>query len=122
MNEYVPKVGDKVKATLRDTVVVGEVEDWGNSPDTGYVSITPQGLQQRSSTIRCWRGDGWAFEQIVSVPTKFGAVIRRADGEVFILAGPDDDCEEWKHRESGWWGDEEATFAGFTVLFEGVDE
>lgn len=66
---------------------------------------------------------GSSFEQVVKVPTKFGAVIRRADGVQFTLAEPDaSDTLTWFGRSAGWASPDVATSGGFTVLFEGVDE
>lgn len=113
--KYTPRVGDKVRATLGENVLVGIVE----SIPSGYecnINIGPQ--------VRLVNTDvGWQFEQITSVPSKFGAVIRRADGERFTLVEPDavDDLA-WFGRLTGWMRFGEVTAGGFTVLFDGVDE
>ena len=115
MNSYVPKVGDKVKATLGESVVVGEVTE---RDEEGFrVAITP------AHRVWVYPEDGWQFEQVVSVPAKFGAVIRRADGEVFIYApGYESDPCPWLTTSTRFFRPERATAGGFTILFDGVDE
>jgi hypothetical protein len=117
MTGYVPKVGDKVRATLGENVLVASVIRVGPNGDV-EVCVLPMKPVQHA-----WSVGDWHLEQLVSVPTKFGAVIRRADGEVYVLAEPDSgDAVEWFGREAGWATEHTATEGGFTVLFEGVDE
>ena len=118
MNTYVPKVGEKVKATLGESVIVGLVDH----VDPDFVGIVPDGVDRlRPNAVH--PEDGWQFEQVVSVPTKFGAVIRRADGVIFLLAEPNSaDDTDWFGAGCGWHRRSKATAGGFTVLFEGVDE
>ena len=113
VEKYMPKVGDKVRATLGENVLVGEVVTIANYELFDIALGDP-----RDSVVRVFDSDGWLFEQIVSVPSKFGAVIRRADGRLFSLVAP-----------TIWWSDlgqsriaSEVTEGGFTVLFDGVDE
>ena len=113
MNAYVPQVGDKVRATLGKNVIVGEVEYCAN----GGVEIRV-GRELFPVLVA-----GWQFEQIVSVPTKFGAIIRRADGVLFVLADPRGIDDVWFANDGNrWCFRENATEGGFSVLFDGVDE
>ncbi len=117
VDKYVPKVGDKVRATLGENVLVGEVTlvhikgDWFDLEIPGA-----------SDGLTIYAEDGWKVEQLVSVPTKFGAVIRRADGALFSRSS-DFEKNPWiPNARQFSVGDEFATHGGFTVLFDGVDE
>ena len=124
MNGYVPKVGDKVKATLGESVIVGKVAEitmQNNYPMVVDVFVGPHTFD--NVALIAHGSNSWQFEQVVSVPTKFGAVIRRADGELFTLI----DCNDryslpWWNAGSTWAKESDVTEGGFTVLFEGVDE
>jgi hypothetical protein len=118
MNAYVPKVGDKVRATLGESVIVGEVLSDRFRSNHNLVEIDT-GVE---SYAVCDRSDGWQFEQVVSVPTKFGAVIRRADGTLFTLGDPGQSDGWFAGGVIRWAEQDEATAGGFTVLFDGVDE
>lgn len=125
MNGYVPKVGDKVKATLGESVIVGKVAEitmQNNYPTVVDVFVGPHTFD--NVALIAHGSNSWLFEQVVSVPTKFGAVIRRADGAKSALLDPDSGSSRWISGDLNWsWlDDEEATAGGFTVLFEGVDE
>jgi hypothetical protein len=114
--KYVPKVGDKVRATIGDDamVVKGRVKDVTSAGCKLHVGQLPD--------FWCWHEDPWHFEQIVSVPTKFGAVIRRAkDGKVFSFTAPMQKPCPWLGRD-GWCDENAATAGGFTIEFDGVDE
>lgn len=111
---YVPKVGDKVRATLGESVVMGRHI---NTLHDNGVHIAPEGSD---FPIVLRISDGWHFEQVVSVPTKFGAVIRRADGMKFVLRAPD--FGQWATLSTVSVEESDATRGGFTVLFDGVDE
>lgn len=114
MSEYMPKVGDRVRATLGENVLVGGFE---------YADRLAAEIRVNGSLFSLFLPDGWQFEQVVEVPTKFGAVIRRADGTVFLLAEPRSaDGTDWFGAGCGWHRPHEATEGGFTVLFEGADE
>ena len=109
------KVGDKVKATLGENVLVGEVI-------AAYAADLIEIMVSDEEGLTLDR-DGWHFEQVMSVPTKFGAVIRRADGRKFVLAfGDEVGAPDWWNPVIGWVTTETAIGAGFTVLFEGVYE
>ena len=118
MNGYVPKVGDNVKAKLGESVNVGEVVDMtANNGNCVHIEL---GVE---SWAYCDLSDGWNFEQVVSVPTKFGAVIRRADGLISFLGDTfEEEGSRWWHPTLGWCTESHATAGGFTVLFDGVDE
>lgn len=118
VDKYVPKVGDKVKATLGDNVLIGRIiAEYKRHGDVFRVDIQPDGLREK---VACFASDGWLFEQVVSVPTKFGAVIRRADGMKFVLRAPD--FGQWATLSTVSVEESDATRGGFTVLFDGVDE
>lgn len=124
MSEYVPKVGDKVRATLGESVIVGKVAEitmQNNYPTVVDVFVGPHTFDNVS--LIAHGSNSWQFEQVVSVPTKFGTVIRRADGGIYLLAEPfGADAVEWFGQSAGWATERTATEGGFTVLFEGVDE
>lgn len=123
MTEYMPKVGDRVRATLGENVLVGTVQ----CTDQDYTEVA---VSDGRSWMAVWHHDGWQFEQVVEVPTKFGAVIRNNDGRLFTLADLTPTSQEpWVELlEAGrrlryeWASTATATEGGFTVLFEGVDE
>lgn len=123
MNKYVPKVGDKVRATLGESVIVGDITyefEGGRIGRPEGWEVCPDG-SVRSAQV--WLSEGWHFEQVVSVPTKFGAVIRRADGVKFVLVYHDMGIPGWmRSDDDDAYPAEYATAGGFTVLFEGVDE
>jgi hypothetical protein len=116
-NGYVPKVGDKVKATLGENVLVGGVA----STNGGDITIWVKHDEHETAVYIQLNPRLWHFEQLVSVPTKFGAVIRRADGEVFSFTAPGQKPCPWLGRD-GWRDELYAVMGGFTVLFDGVDE
>lgn len=117
---YTPRVGDKVRATLGESVIVGRHT---NTMHNNGVHIAPEGADF-PLVLRI--NDGWVFEQLVSVPSKFGAVIRRADGRLFVRRSQSEYTQgkEWRYVENAGVATdfEDATAGGFTVLFEGVDE
>jgi len=122
VNGYVPKVGDKVRATLGESVIVGEVTGatFGRH-EAMTVTVFPSSQSFERITLTVGVQGAWAIEPIVSVPTKFGAVIRRADGEVFSFTAPGQKPCPWLGRD-GWRDELYAVMGGFTVLFDGVDE
>ncbi len=118
VEKYVPKVGDKVRATRGENVLVGVVRGQGLADE---VLIDSDGENRYVRT-----GAGWRIEQLVSVPTKFGAVIRRADGLLFSFLQENTprvtDTTPWRSNNRAWASTEHATAGGFSVLFDGVDE
>lgn len=124
MNSYVPKVGDNVRATLGESVIVGKVAEitmQNNYPTVVDVFVGPHTFD--NVALIAHGSDSWQFEQVVSVPTKFGAVIRRADGLISFLGDTfEEEGPRWWHPTLGWCTAAQATEGGFTVLFEGVDE
>jgi hypothetical protein len=127
VNGYAPKVGDKVRATLGESVIVGKVAEitmQNNYPVVVDVFVGPHTFD--NVALIAHGSNSWLFEQVVSVPTKFGAVIRRADGEMLILRSERNKVltHPWRFVEGGGMAatGAEASAGGFTVLFEGVDE
>lgn len=116
VEKYVPKVGDKVRATLGENVLVGDVSEQC-ADDLVEVLLAEDECLTLDLSL-------WQFERVVSVPTKFGAVIRRADGVMLSLQDAEARNNRWLAPSDGWqWCDDaEATAGGFTVLFDGVDE
>ena len=120
MSEYVPKVGDKVRATLGETVIVGRISRTRSiNGALCQVDVVPSEDSFAKLTLEFGH---WQFEQVASVPTKFGAVIRRADGLFAFLGDMDATRAQWWNPVAGWLFEESVTRGGFTVLFEGVDE
>ena len=116
--KYAPKVGDKVRATLGESVVIGRVSGVRVCEGKAVLAtVVPseRSFEELSLNIG---GAYWDFEQVVSVPSKFGAVIRRADGVKFTLTGD----EHWYSFVTGFVGPDAVTAGGFTILFNGVDE
>ena len=125
MSGYTPKVGDKVRATLGENVLVGTIVTVAGASASDRVFYDIAFGEDQESMVRVFGIDGWRFEQVVSVPSKFGAVIRRADGEAFVLTnlGSDKRAADWLTDTGERWADEgRATQGGFSVLFDGVDE
>lgn len=112
--KYTPRVGDKVRATLGENVLVGTVTQ---ELAGGLVELVVATDEEVVLSVDCWQ-----FGQVVSVPSKFGAVIRRADGRVFALIEPNDVLAWFVSNRDRWARQDEATAGGFTVLFDGVDE
>ena len=97
---------------LGESVVVGKVtNDFGDGVE---IQLPESDWHVPISLLA-----GWQFEQVVSVPSKFGAVIRRADGTKFLSFGVHD---EWFENPDEITEIEDATEGGFSVLFDGVDE
>ena len=119
MSEYMPKVGDKVRAVLGENLLVGEIT-YKNTTDAWW-QIVADGVEDVDPFVLS-NADGWQFEQVVSVPSKFGAVIRRADGESFWLTTRSEKACPWLTQHGFWTDEKNATRGGFTVLFDGVDE
>ncbi|UXO93881.1 hypothetical protein Pan2_62 [Pseudanabaena phage Pan2] len=116
MSDYTPKVGDRVRATLGENVLVGIVE----YADRAFAEVR---VNDSLSLFPLYLSLGWQFERVVEVPTKFGAVIRRADGQVSANLLPHSvDNQPWATDAGDWVSTDEATDGGFTVLFEGVGE
>ena len=120
---YVPKVGDKVRATLGENVLVGRIDFRGEIGFSLLMDVLKD-PEQSVDGVWLWDSDLWRFEQVVSVPTKFGAVIRRADGVLLSLQDTKNRDNRWLAPSDNWqWCDDaDATAGGFTVLFDGVDE
>jgi len=115
MTEYMPKVGDKVRATLGSTTF----EAFVIGTDGEGVDVRSEAFGRDALETYLEDADGWHFEQVVTVPSKFGAVIRRADGELFTSFGVDN---EWWANPDEIFITRKATEGGFDILFEGADE
>jgi hypothetical protein len=113
-----PKVGDKVRATLGESVIAGVVT-FADYHGLLQIKVSDEAVPVVSINRFA---QGWSVEQLVSVPTKFGAVIRRADGVLFQLVHPESLRYRWFTSDCAWAADAVATDSGFTVLFDGVDE
>ena len=114
MTGYTPKVGDKVRATLGENVLVGEVAQLSAS------DLVELLLSEEEEV--CLSVGQWQFEQVVSVPSKFGAVIRRNEGGTFSLTARRQKPCPWLSDKGEWVSEGFATEGGFTILFDGVDE
>lgn len=114
MGEYMPKVGDRVRVTLGENVLVGDVE---NVYSDGLVDVEV-GL----SFLACHPKEGWRFEPVVELPTKIGAVIRLSNRELWVRR--DRDNFPWGSLEGLFaeMSDREVLVIGFTIEFEGLDE
>lgn len=119
------KVGDKVKATLGESVVVGEV----NHVADNYVGIDIDPISEGgkgSAEVMAWSIDGWNIEVIQDLPTRAGALIRNnRDGALYVRLSSDRGAAyEWADMgDIGvTWGDDTVAEGGFEILFGGVDE
>ena len=124
MNAYVPKVGDKVRATLGENVLVGVI---ACKEENGYYKLGVKQDEHVPAVYVDLNPLRWRFEPIVSVPTKFGAVIRNhGDKQLYVRHASDLELEDhvWVPLSAidEVATDTEATAGGFTVLFDGVDE
>ena len=117
MSEYTPRVGDKVRATLGENVLEGTVREANPARTAIFVG-------SETTWLTAWHHHGWKFEQVVTIPTRVGAVIRsETDGQIYA---------RYSSFSSHPWiplaaidelaSTPEATVGGFTVLFDGVDE
>lgn len=112
------KVGDRVRATLGENVVVGVVTAVGSAPST--IQVEPDGA---GHCLWLTVPAGWHIEEVPPpLPTKVCAIVRRADGELFVRRGG---------RKVLHWcpaygildelRDSEVSNGGFKVIFEGVE-
>ena len=121
---YIPKVDDKVRATLSENVLVGKVA-WTTFRDGSLRSldIRVDNVAQ-DGQITLYMVDGWHFEQVIDVPTKPFAVVASADNKKGYTR---DAVGVWTSVISGGAASPE-TIAylirdeGYRVVFEGVDE
>lgn len=60
-------VGDRVRASLGPTVIVGEVAAYQHHGQP-LLTIHPDGLSSPFSTMDVWADDGWNVEHLVEVP------------------------------------------------------
>lgn len=119
MSEYTPKVGDRVRATLGESVLVGDVTWLYEDGDVQLDIASPDGSRYVCDM-------DWKFEQVVELPSKPWALVGHPT---------DYDYVPYIRDRSGNWHeidsdgqtlrvDEETVMhymtRGFTVLFEGV--
>ena len=125
MSDYIPKEGDRVRATLGKNVLVGVVD--GVSDE--LVAITPDVPRDISySLLSLRKSEGWTFEYIINLPEKIGAIVRNdSTGCSYVLAPHDSPGSPyvWLRifgKNSGAYvGPVSVTEGGYTVLFEGID-
>lgn len=96
MTDYMPKVGDRVRATLGESVLVGIVTDAGNASDNSWIDLK---IHDDAFDLQLWYSDGWRFEQVVEVPSKFGAVIKIHRNVPFRLVRVEEN--QWRSIPSG---------------------
>lgn len=122
MTGYVPKEGDKVRATLGAMVLEGQITH-EYSHDQGW-ELTP-GLES-GEDYTIWASDGWDIQQIIAVPTTYLAIIQRADGEVFVRRMSNAYTESHPWRAVGGAGmavtTEQATEGGFSIVYGGREQ
>lgn len=117
MTDYIPKVGDKVRATLGENVLVGRVSLAGKF----YLEIDLSSEVAFGIT----EGEGWRIEPILELPTLPGAVIE-CEGQIWMRNQPNS-YDPWvsyedKEIESDQRPDGYFTGKQFTVHFAGVQK
>lgn len=101
-------VGQKVEATLGDSVVVGVVVD-----DFGLIRV--------SSTVTLQLGYGWQVTPLV--PVLVGAVIRFDDSQCAVRSAQDVRFPWITLDDTGdMFSDGDVRHMNFTVMFAGVDD
>ena len=119
---YTPKVGDKVRATLGESVLVGKVTWVGESGGKPSVDLLVSANSARQQPVYGY--DGWQFERVIDVPTKPFAVVASADNKKGYVR---DAVGVWTSVISGG-AASPATIAdlirdeGYWVAFEGVEK
>ena len=114
----------KIRATLGETVIVGEEavrEDTGPSGEHIGINV---GAPQPLALVDIWLNDGWEIEYIQELPTLPGAIVRnlsRTDGALYVRHSYGDGPYTWipLNAPGEFWGDTVAE-GGFEVLFGGV--
>ena len=78
------KIGDRVRVTCGESVVVGTVTDaWSRG-----VTVLPDGYTETN----CFALDGWTVEVLSPpIPDVVGTIVRDADGDA------------WQRDEDGWY-------------------
>ena len=115
------KVGDRVRATLGENVLVGRVVMIGANPAT--IRVEPDGA---GHYLWLTPSAGWQIEKVSPpLPTKVGAIIRTEYGEYYVRG--DNSVEPWmflsasKDDATNWAADEDFDGSELEVIFEGVD-
>ncbi len=116
--EYTPKVGDKVRATLGENVLVGEVAAAADNWNTLLV-----GPPNRRYNIDIWHEDGWHIEPVLELPTLPGAVIE-CEGFTYVREAQVMPCPWLRIGPTPGTGHHDAYFTGkqFIVHFAGVQK
>lgn len=118
-------VGDRVVATLGESKIVGEVS-WSDARE--YFDITPDGSTKYGGNDVTVSAKVWTVvKQPDPLPTKLGAIIRYNDAPAAYTNSIRTKLRTGWVDESARLIDEGnvkdyAALAGFTVLFEGIDE
>lgn len=109
------KVGDRMRATLGESVLVGEVVAL---PVADELEVNIGEKWPRYINVNKWQ-----IEKVSPpLPTKVGAIVRRADGDLFVRdASPQWPWVSLDGVQSSLDG-EEVSQGGFEVIFEGVDQ
>ena len=112
MTDY--RVGDRVRCTLGENVLVGTVQ-WVGEDGTCEVLVAPW------TEIAAYPSDGWHIEKVSPpLPTKVGAIVRHNEtGHLYVRSASDHWRSIW---HGGRYGDGAIALIGFEVIFEGVDK
>lgn len=120
MNEYTPKRGDRVRATLGKTTIYGMV----GLVETKGLTVHPENTV---IGLPMFYADGWTFERVWNIPTKQGALVRRkADNTLYTFVK-----REGRAAEFPWFNLTNGTFANlaptwsddkYVIEFGGVDQ
>ena len=110
------KVGDRVRATLGENVLVGEVAAVPVA-DELEVNIGEEWPRYISP-------GRWQVEKMAPpLPTKFGAVVRNTKTGMVYMRGNNGTTMPWVDSYHGdTWADHGVSDGGFEVIFEGVDD
>ena len=123
-----PKVGDKVKATLGENVLVGTVRELSGDFDPRSTFVTIDVPEAGNDYLYIYAADGWQFEQVVSLPSKPWALVGHPTDYDYVpyLRDRVGDWHEVGPEGHALPVDEETVRhylgRGFTILFDGVDE
>jgi hypothetical protein len=111
--EYTPKVGDKVRATLGENVLVGGVND-----TDGFTWLDIRFSDESTAVATLYIGDGWRIEPMLELPTLPGAVIE-CEGRIYAR-GAFHWVGIWPVFDDRWQRDDYFTGKQFIVHFAGV--
>ena len=116
MIDYIPKVGEEVRALMPEKF-----------PLFGRVTFVNMNSNQvgLEFAAESWAilnvSDGWKFYPKAALPTRVGAIVRRADGQLFVREGGRGQVH-WLSLDGRGENatDETAIAGGFTTEFEGL--